>query len=78
MFFVKSAIRRFARDERGSLLAELVIILPIGVFAYFALYVYWDAFRSMNIVQKASYTISDTISREMTTFTPAYVSHPGR
>lgn len=73
MLPVKNAIRNFVNDEGGSLLAELVIVLPVLVWSYFALFVYWDAFRSMNTVQKAAYTISDTISREMKTFSPTYV-----
>lgn len=64
MFSPLSAIRRFARTESGSVIAEVVIVIPILIWAFLALFVYWDAYRSMNTVQKASYTISDTISRE--------------
>ncbi|MEO8244325.1 MAG: hypothetical protein ABI832_18660, partial [bacterium] len=39
-----------------------------------ALFVYWDAFRSLNTVQKAAYTISDMISREKTGKTTAYIT----
>ena len=55
---------RFARDEGAAVVAEAVIVLPLFLWAYIALFVYWDAFRSMNTVQKAAYTISDMISRE--------------
>ena len=55
---------RFMHDERASVVAEAVIVLPLLLWAYIALFVYWDAFRSMNTVQKAAYTLSDMISRD--------------
>ena len=66
-------LRRFGRDESGTVVAEAVIVLPLFLWAYIALFVYWDAFRSMNTVQKAAFTISDMISREQTGITSAYV-----
>lgn len=59
------AFRKFLREESGVLMAEAVIVLPMMIWAYLALFVYWDAFRSVNTAQKAAYTISDTISREV-------------
>lgn len=64
---------RFGRDETGTVVAEAVIVLPLFLWAYIALFVYWDAFRSMNSVQKAAYTISDMISREKLGKTTAYI-----
>ena len=57
-------LRRFGRDEKGTLLAETVVILPMLLWAYLALFVYWDAYRAVNTSQKAAYMISDMISRE--------------
>ena len=65
MDFLLTQLTRFRRDERGSVIAEMVITLPMLIWAYMAMYVYWDAFRMINSVQKASYTISDMVSREM-------------
>lgn len=64
---------RFRRDERGSVLAEGVIALPILLWAYVGLFVYWDAFRALNTMQKASYTVSDMLSRSMLGVNTAYV-----
>jgi Flp pilus assembly protein TadG len=71
-----SMLRRFRRDERGTLIAEAVIVLPMLIWVYLALFVYWDAYRSINTSQKAAYTISDMISREMNSspLTPAYIT----
>lgn len=71
---VMNMMRRFGRDDQGSLVAEAVMVLPFMLWAYIALFVYWDAFRSINTVQKAAYTISDMISREQLTITPAYIA----
>lgn len=67
-----SLFDRFARDETGTVMAETVIVLPMLLWSYLAMFVYWDSFRSMNTVQKASYTISDIISREMKVLPPSY------
>ena len=57
-------IRKFLRAEDAAVIAEAVIVLPILLWAYVGLFVYWDCFRSLNTVQKASYTISEMLSRE--------------
>ncbi len=70
---LRSMLGRFARDESGTVMAEAVIVLPVLLWSYLALFVYWDSFRSINIIQKASYTVSDMISREMVTISTTYV-----
>ena len=71
---LRNMFRRFGRDESGMLIAEALIVLPLMLWSYLALFVYWDAFRSVNTAQKAAYTISDMISREMVTLPTNYVS----
>ena len=73
MFRIGKIWHSFQKDERGTLMAEAVLILPFMLWSYLALFVYWDSYRAINTVQKASYTISDMISREMKEVTPAYV-----
>ena len=70
---LKTRLGRFGRDETGTVVAEAVIVLPLFLWAYIALFVYWDAFRSLNTVQKSAYTISDMISREKLGKTTAYI-----
>lgn len=65
MFSLIVSLKTFMRDETGTVMAETVIVLPILLWAFLALFVYWDSFRSLNTSQKAAYTISDIISREM-------------
>ena len=67
-------IRRFLRGEDAAVIAEAVIVLPLLLWSYVGLFVYWDCFRSLNTVQKASYTVSDMLSREQTGITSAYIT----
>lgn len=66
------SIHRFARDERGAILMETVIMLPVLVWALMAMAAYWDIYRTINRQQKAAYAVADVIARQRTV-TPAYV-----
>lgn len=68
-----SAIRRFLRADEGGLSVETVIIFPLLLWAYAAMFIFWDAYKAQNINLKATYTIADMISRESVAITPAYV-----
>jgi hypothetical protein len=62
---LKHSIRRFARDEAGgSFIIETVIMLPLLLWALMAMIVYWDAYRSINRLDKANYALADTLSRQ--------------
>lgn len=55
---------RFARDTRGSIVVDSlggIILLSLGASAFFS---FWEAYQVQNRVQKATYTISDLISRQ--------------
>ena len=43
--------------------AEFIIMLPLIIWVYAGMYVFWDAYKAQNISVKAAYTISDLISR---------------
>lgn len=55
----------FARDERGVVLVEFLLLLPMMIWAFIALVVYWDVFRTINVSQKAAYAIADLLSRQV-------------
>ncbi len=61
---ISKSFRTFRRREDGSVVVEAVMILPLMFWTVSALFTYWDTYRSINMVQKATYTISDAISRE--------------
>ena len=54
----------FARNEEGGLSIEAVFALPMLVWAITATFVFWDAFKTLNVSQKATYTVADMLSRE--------------
>ncbi len=60
----RNSLREFQKDETGVLLAEALILMPILIWAFVALVVYWDLFRVMNTSQKAAYSIADLMSRQ--------------
>lgn len=67
-------LRRWLRDRNGTVTVELILILPLLLWAFISFYVFWDAYQSRNRVQKAAYTASDMLSRELTTLTPTYLN----
>lgn len=70
---LRRQIEQFARDERGVISAETVILTPLLVWVFLALFVYWDGFRAQTTTIKASYTIADLISRENAPINNAYI-----
>jgi Flp pilus assembly pilin Flp len=70
---LSAVLKRFWRDEKGVLVAELALVLPVFVWSIIGMYTYWDAFKSLNISQKAAYTVSDLIAREKQPVTTAYL-----
>lgn len=57
-------IKRFRDQEDGLVMTEFLIMIPLLIWTFLALFVYWDAFRTINQAQKATYSISDLISRQ--------------
>ena len=61
---LRTSLRTFLRNEDGVLLAEALILLPILIWGFVALIVYWDVFRTINTSQKAAYSVADLMSRQ--------------
>ncbi len=70
---LKRQIRRFRSEEDGLVMTEFLIMLPLLVWTFMALFIYWDAFRTINMAQKAAYSVSDVISRQ-SDITPGFVN----
>ncbi|MDA9865087.1 hypothetical protein N9C96_00245 [bacterium] len=66
--------RQFAHEEEGSLSVEAVFAIPMLVWAITATFVFWDAFKTMNVSQKATYTVADMLSREDTAIDGDYMT----
>ncbi|MFN4129929.1 MAG: TadE/TadG family type IV pilus assembly protein [Paracoccaceae bacterium] len=60
----RNSLRSFAKDESGVLLAEFLLMVPFMIWGLMALFVYWEVFRTINVTQKAAYSIADLLSRQ--------------
>lgn len=63
----------FFKNDEGSLSVEAAFMAPLLVWALAAMFVSWDAFKTMNVSKKATYTIADALSRETDSVTPNYL-----
>ncbi len=73
---LKALTRRlgyFPRGERGSVSVELIITLPLLIWALAATVVFYDGYRARYHAQMAAQTVADIMSRETDLFTANYV-----
>lgn len=52
------------RKENGSFSVEAVLMFPLLIWAFVAMFVFFEGLRESNINLKATYTVSDLLSRE--------------
>lgn len=71
----KTWFRGFRDDERGSIMLEAVITLPLLFWAVAASYEFFELHRYASARDKAAYTVADMISREMQPVTPVYLNN---
>lgn len=71
---LKQQLKRFRREDSGSMVLEAVLVLPILLWGFLALYTFWDAYRATTTIQKAGYAISDMISREQRPVNAGYIN----
>ncbi|WP_163849386.1 TadE/TadG family type IV pilus assembly protein [Pseudooceanicola aestuarii] len=75
MTALRRHILRFARREDGFLAAEFIIMFPLLIWAFLAIYGFYDVMRVKVQNEKAAYSISDMLSRETQYITPTYISN---
>lgn len=61
--FSKRLCAKFTKEE-GAVSVEAVLVFPLLIWAITATFVFFDAFKSLHISQKATYTVADMLSRE--------------
>ena len=71
---MSASLRRFRQREDGYLVVESALILPFLLWAFVALYSYWDSYRAVTQVQKATFAVADLISREQRPVNNAYIN----
>ncbi len=66
-------LRRFARNEDGNMSIEALIFVPLILSILGATFSFYDGFRYKSLNTKATYTISDALSRETDPINNAYL-----
>lgn len=72
MHNLKQRFVTFLRQEDGLVLVEGLLMMPLVIWALVAMFIYWDVFRTINVTQKAAYSIADLLSRQRADITPAF------
>lgn len=65
--------RQFGRDGRGSVSLELVLVLPLLLWALVATVIFFEGYQARYHAQMAAQTVADIMSRETNLFTADYV-----
>ncbi len=55
---------KFTGKEDGGVSVEAVLVFPLLIWAITATFVFFDAFKTLHVSQKATYTVADMLSRE--------------
>ena len=63
----RSLLRQWRDGERAAISVETAVMLPLLVFLYLTTWVYFDAYRKRAILEKASFTVGDLLSRQTDT-----------
>ncbi|WP_394178113.1 TadE/TadG family type IV pilus assembly protein [Yoonia maritima] len=61
---IKEFLSNFRNDETGVASVELILAIPLLVWALLSTYVYFDAFKHESLSTRANLTIADMFSRE--------------
>ena len=64
---------RFRKDQDGSMAIELLLVVPILLWALLSTFVYFDLFRTESNSYRASLTVADMFSREQTAVDDDYI-----
>jgi len=63
---MKTLLRKFRRDENGTMTMEFAIVAPLLFVVIIAGFEFFDAYKSYGRAAKVTYTIADNLSRRET------------
>ncbi|NCO21598.1 MAG: hypothetical protein GW905_06255 [Rhodobacterales bacterium] len=78
LIHLRHRLRSFARDTGGSSTIETVLILPLLLWAMLATYTYVDGYRMQSLNLRATYTISDLLTRQWNPVDTAFMAGLGK
>ncbi|WP_136635146.1 TadE/TadG family type IV pilus assembly protein [Pseudooceanicola onchidii] len=70
---LRHAIADYGRDTRGLVATEAIILLPLVIWTYVAMFSFFDMLRMKSVNQKAAFTLADAYSRETDKINDTYV-----
>ncbi|WP_139274575.1 TadE/TadG family type IV pilus assembly protein [Roseovarius azorensis] len=70
---LKSRLSRFREDTGGVVTVEMVITMPLLIWALAATYDFFEIHRHKAVREKATYTVADMFSREQAPVTDSYM-----
>lgn len=70
---LRAAATEFAQDTRGLVAVEAIILLPLVIWTYVAMFSFFDMMRTKSVNQKAAFTVADAYSRETNKINATYV-----
>ncbi|MCA0919712.1 TadE/TadG family type IV pilus assembly protein [Pseudooceanicola nanhaiensis] len=71
---LRQPLARFARDTRGTVAIEAVVMFPILIWGYLGMFTFYDMVRQYDINEKAAFTVADMLSRETTAIDDTYIN----
>ena len=69
----KTLFNRFMGDERASLSVEAVLVMPFMLWAFGAMYAFFDVYHMRSLAMKGNYAVADLLSRETNALDMDYV-----
>ncbi|GAA6148807.1 MAG: pilus assembly protein [Pseudomonadota bacterium] len=70
---LRARLSAFADDSRGSVAVESIVLLPLVIWTYVAMFTFFDMLRMKSVNQKAAFTLADAYSRETEKINDTYV-----
>ena len=64
----------FFRREDATLSIEAVLVLPFLLWAFAAMYAFFDVYRARSLAMKGNYAVADLLSRETNSIDMAYLN----
>ncbi|MCF3593322.1 pilus assembly protein [Rhodobacteraceae bacterium LMO-12] len=71
----KMRLAAFRDDCEGVVAVEAVMIFPMVMWAFMAMFVFFEGYRQTSISHKAANTIADMLSRETADITETYIDN---
>ncbi|MGI3167997.1 TadE/TadG family type IV pilus assembly protein [Pseudooceanicola sp. C21-150M6] len=66
---------RFRRNEQGAIALEAIILAPLLLWCFVAMFSFFDMLRMQSMNQKATFTVADAYSRETNKIDDTFVTN---